>query len=128
MEKPKDGTVEQLMPGANFASGSITLYEIIESKGKKIGQTQSPAEATISDRDKAILAKAIPADRFERVLKSVANKLEVGNVMFHKPTGKHVRIIKLNVGKSSHGAIQHSVKVLGTSIKCKVKGDNLCPL
>ena len=128
MEKPKDETVQQLMPGQNFSPGSVTLFQIAESRGKNIGQNQSPAEATISDRDKAILAKAIPADRFERVLKSVANKIEVGSTMKHKPTGKHVKIIKLNVGKSGHGAIQHLVKVEGSSKKVKVKGDNLCPI
>ena len=127
MEKPKDEKVQQ-MPGQNFSPGSVTLFQIAESRGKNIGQNQSPAETTISDRDKAILEKTISADRFERVLKSVATKIEVGSVMKHKPTGKHVKIVKLNVGKSGHGAIQHMVKVEGTSIKCKVKGDNLCPI
>lgn len=129
----KDGTIEQLMPGQNFSPGNITLFQIVESKGKKIGQNLAPAEAIISDRDKAILDKAIPADRFEKVLANVSTELDrrklvVGKIMLHKPTGKHVKIVKLNVGKSGHGSIQHLVKVEETNIKCKVKGDNLWPI
>jgi F0F1-type ATP synthase delta subunit len=130
----KDGSIEQLMPGCNFSPGNITLFEIAESHGKKLGQPQQePADVIVSDRDKEILSKAIPADKFENVLRSVAaqveqRKITLNKVMKHKPTGKAVKVIKLNVGKSRHGSVQHMIKVEGSSVTCKVKEENLCPI
>lgn len=71
--------VVQQLPGHNFRSGSVTLFEIAESQGKNIGSRGSiPADAVVEDKYKDTLAKAIPVDKIEDVLrKNSEKKVEV---------------------------------------------------
>jgi hypothetical protein len=139
--KEKDKIVEQQLPGSKFGSGNTTLFQITASKGTKLGQPQMDS-GEVSERDKEILAKAIPANRIESVLRAaaqskvsskvnnVANKpkpklIKRGMVVKHNPTGQKVTVLATEVDTDKHGKIRHEVCVVGTSKKYKVLEENL---
>ena len=134
-EKEVKGEVTPMLPGQNFRPGNVTLFQIAESHGKELGRPQSAGNAEVSQRDKEILAKAIPADKIENVLakreisqpKPVQSKVAFtrGMVVKHKPTGEKVTIMQTDVDTNSRGHIRHEVCIVGTTKKFKVPERNL---
>jgi hypothetical protein len=124
---------EKQLPGQKFSSGNLTLFQIAESKGKQLGHPQtSYSDAQVSDRDKEILEKAIPADRVESIIRAkgkqkekLSSKIKRGMIMQHIPTGEKVTIMATDVDTNTRGHIRHEVCIVGTTKKFKVPEKNL---
>lgn len=124
--------VEQQLPGQNFSSGSVTLFQIVESKGTKLGHANSSDEnAIVSDRDKELLANAIPAKAFDKLVKHPKNIYQQakniirGKSYNHTPTGIMVTVVEANASLTKKGTIQHLVMPLGSKKKFLVADNNL---
>lgn len=150
MRKPPKGGITRLLPGANFAPGTSTMYSIAKSKGIPDPEPANTFEGVEQEVEKSkiteeeALASAIPVSDIENVIRAGKRTMhnstsapeqhartqvnantpivKRGDRAIHIPSGKRVTIVRVDVDEKN-GKIRHEVMV--GSKKYKVPEESL---